>query len=225
MRRLARRTVVAVMLAAVGLAAGRARPVFAQEGNGNGNDARSLLEPPRARQGYWIGFGFYGMAANYIEEGHDRGIYSGYGYTFRIGQLITERLDLGLLYESAGSILGMMRKGNDKGGLGGLILEGDATVWRNLSVHGGFGIGYVYTRDNTALDTSLRGGAGSYMTLGLMYDFFPWRKRLTGGWAITPTVDFRIMPDGNIHAFTVLAGVQIIRWSGLSDNMLILPEE
>jgi hypothetical protein len=225
MRRLARKIVVAVMLAAVGLAAGGARPVFAQEGNGNENDSRSFLEPPRARQGYWIGFGLYGMASNYIEEGHDRGIYSGYGYTFRIGQLITERLGLGLLYESAGSMLGMMKKGNDKGGLGGLILEGDVTVWRNLSVHGGFGIGYVYTRDNTALDTSLRGGAGSYMTLGLMYDFFPWRKRLTGGWAITPTVDFRIMPDGNIHAYTMLAGVQIIRWSGLSDNMLILPEE
>jgi hypothetical protein len=213
------------MLVAVALAAGGARPALAQEGNGNGNDSHSLLEPPRARQGYWLGFGFYGMAANYIEEGHDRGIYSGYGYTFRIGQLITERLGLGLLYESAGSILGGIKKGNDKGGLGGLILEGDVTVWRNLSVHGGFGIGYVYTRDNTALDTSLRGGAGSYMTLGLMYDFFPWRKRLTGGWAITPTVDFRIMPDGNIHAYTMLAGIQIIRWSGLSDNMLILPEE
>jgi hypothetical protein len=223
MRRLASNTVVAVMLAAVGLAAARAHPAFAQEGTGN--DSRSFLELPRARQGYWIGFGFYGMAANYIEEGHDRGIYSGYGYTFRIGQLITERLGLGLLYESAGSLLGVMKKGNDKGGLGGLILEGDATVWRNLSVHGGFGIGYVYTRDNTALDTSLRGGAGSYMTLGLMYDFFPWRKRLTGGWAITPTVDFRIMPDGNIHAYTMLAGVQFVRWSGLSDNMLILPEE
>jgi hypothetical protein len=225
MRRLARKIVVAAMLAAVGLAAGGARPAFAQEGNGNGNDSHSFLEPPRARQGYWIGFGFYGIAANYIEEGHDRGIYSGYGYTFRIGQLITERLGLGLLYESAGSLLGTMKKGNDKGGLGGLILEGDATVWRNLSVHGGFGIGYVYTRDNTALDTSLRGGAGSYMTLGLMYDFFPWRKRLTGGWAITPTVDFRVMPDGNIHAFTLFAGIQIVRWSGLSDNMLILPEE
>jgi hypothetical protein len=223
MRRLASQTVVAVMLAAVGLAAGRARPAFAQEGNGN--DSRSLLEQPRARQGYWIGFGLYGIGSNYIENGHDHGIYKGYGYTLRIGQLITERLGLGLLYESAGSLLGMMKKGNDKGGLGGLILEGDATIWRNLSVHGGFGIGYVYTRDNTALDTSLRGGAGSYMTLGLMYDFFPWRKRLTGGWSITPTVDFRVMPDGNIHTYTLLAGVQIIRWSGLPNNMLILPEE
>jgi hypothetical protein len=224
-----KRATMRVILAGLALAlvTGFGRTGFAQDSgdSGDSGDSRSLLEMPRARQGYWIGFGFYGIASNLIEEGHDHGIYSGWGYTFRIGQLITERLGLGLLYESAGSIMGSIRKNNDKGGLGGLILEGDATLWRNLSVHGGFGIGYIYVSDKTALDTSLRGGAGSYMTLGLMYDFFPLRKRLTGGWAITPTLDFRVMPDGNIHAYTLLAGVQIIRWSGLSDNMLILPEE
>lgn len=197
------------------------RESFAQETG----ESRSLLEMPRARQGYWIGFGLNGVAANLIEEGHNHGVYGGYGFTFRIGQLITERFGLGLLYEDAGYQLGRIKKGNDKGGTGGLILEGDATLWRNLSVHAGFGIGYVFVKDNTALDNSLRGGGGSYMTLGVMYDFFPWRKRLTGGWAITPTLDFRAMPDGNVHAYTLLAGVQVIRWSGLADNMLILPEE
>jgi len=221
-----KRAALRVILAGLAfvLALGAARASLAQD-SGESGDARSLLEMPRARQGYWIGFGFYGIASNLIEDGHDHGIYSGWGYTFRIGQLITERLGLGLLYESAGSIMGSIKKKNDKGGLGGLILEGNATLWRNLSAHGGFGIGYIYVSDKTALDTSLRGGAGSYLTLGLMYDFFPWRKRLTGGWAITPTLDFRVMPDGNIHAYTFLAGVQLIRWSGLSDNMLILPEE
>jgi len=220
------RTTMRVLLASVALVlvTGFCRAALAQD-PGESGDSRSLLEMPRARQGYWIGFGFYGIASTLVEEGHNRGIYSGWGYTFRIGQLITERLGLGLVYESAGSMMGGIKKNNDKGGLGGLILEGNATLWRNLSVHGGFGVGYIYVSDKTALDTSLRGGAGSYTTLGLMYDFFPWRKRLTGGWAITPTLDFRVMPDGNIHAYTLLAGVQIIRWSGLADNMLVLPEE
>ena len=198
-----------------------ARITFAQDSG----DSRDLLEMPRARQGYWIGFGFYGIGSNLIEEGHNRGVYSGSGYTLRIGQLITKRLGLGLTYQAAGSLLGGIKKNNDKGGLGGLILEGSCTVWRNLSVHSGFGVGYVYTRDNTALDTSLRGGGGSYFLVGTSYDFFPWRKRLTGGWAITPTLDFNISPDGNIKAYTLSAGFQIIRWSGLPDNMLILPEE
>jgi hypothetical protein len=109
--------------------------------------------------------------------------------------------------------------------MGGILLEGTATVWRNFSVHGGFGVGYVYVSDKTALDTSLRGGAGSYFSLGMSYDFFPWRHQLSGGWAVTPTVDFRIMPDGNIHAYSLVAGLQFFRWSGLADNMLVLPEE
>ena len=79
--------------------------------------------------------------------------------------------------------------------------------------------------DQDSQDKSLRGGAGSYFLAGTSYDFFPWRKRLTGGWAVTPTVDFRVMPDGNIHAYTVFAGLQVVWWSGLPRQMLILPEE
>jgi len=218
MRRLMRvlLTAAAILLTTLG-----ARTAFAQDSG----DTHDLLEMPRARQGYWIGFGFYGIGSKLIEEGHDRGVYSGSGTTFRIGQLITERLGLGLTYQGAGAPFGGIKKSNDKGGLGGLILEGSLTLWRNLSVHSGFGVGYVYTKDLTALDKSLRGGGGSYFLLGTSYDFFPWRRRLTGGWAITPTVDFNLSPDGNIKAYTLSVGVQIIRWSGLSDNMLILPED
>jgi hypothetical protein len=120
---------------------------------------------------------------------------------------------------------GAIKKGTDQGGLGGLTLEGSYTLWRNLSAHTGFGVGFVDVSDKQAIDTTLRGGAGAYFLLGTSYDFFPWRKRFSGGWAITPTVDFRVMPDGNIHTYTMFAGIQIIRWSGLPQNMLVLPEE
>jgi len=213
------RMIAAVLVLA--LAMGCTRAAFAQDAG----DSRSLLEIPRARQGYWIGFGYYGIGSNLVEEGHNRGVYSGSGYTFRIGQLITERLGLGLTYVAAGSLFGGIKKGNDKGGLGGLILEGSGTIWRNLSIHTGLGVGYVYTKDLTAFDKSLRGGGGSYFLLGTSYDFFPWRKRLTGGWAITPTLDFNVSPDGNIKAYTLFAGVQVVRWSGLPNNMLVLPED
>jgi hypothetical protein len=33
------------------------------------------------------------------------------------------------------------------------------------------------------------------------------------------------MPDGNIHTYTFFAGLQILRWSGLPREMLIMPEE
>lgn len=185
------------------------------------SDARPTLEDPRSRQGYWIGVGVSDVTSQLNEEGRNRGIYPGYTGTFRVGQLLTRRLGLGLLVEYIGGI----HKGSDKGSLGGLTLEGSCLVWRDLSVHTGFGIGYIMVSDSKALDTSLRGGGGSYLLLGASYDIFPFKKRLTGGWAFTPVVDFHVMPDGNIKFMALLAGVQVTWWSGLPDNMLHLPED
>jgi hypothetical protein len=178
------------------------------------------LEPPRERQGYWVGAGAFGVAPHLNEEGSNRGFYPGYGFTFRFGQLLTERLGLGLQID-----MGTISKGSDKGALGGLIMEGSARLWRNLSAHAGLGIGYVDVSDSNSTDKTLRGGAGSYYLLGASYDFFPLPKLLTGGWALTPTVDFYVMPDGNIHTYTFFAGLQILRWLGFSRDKLLLPEE
>ncbi len=184
-------------------------------------DAQPRLEEPRSRQGYWIGFGVSAVAAQLNEKGRNRGIYPGETATFRIGQLLTPRLGLGLLVEYIGGI----KKGSDKGSVGGLTLEGSALVWRNLSLHTGLGIGYVMVSDSQAMDTSVRGGGGSYFLLGASYDFFPFKKRLTGGWALTPVVDVHVMPDGDIKYLSVMAGLQFTWWSGLPNRMLRLPDE
>jgi hypothetical protein len=192
------------------------RPVHAQDA-----DEHPVLEDPRSRQGYWIGFGASGAGVQVWEKGHNHGVYSGYTGTFRIGQLITKRLGLGLLVEYIGGI----SKGTDKGSIDGLTLEGSCLLWRNLSVHAGFGLGVVLLKDNNALDTSTRAGGGSYFLVGASYDVFPLKKKLTGGWAVTPVVDLHGSADGNIHFLAVLAGLQLTWWSGLPDNMLHLPEE
>jgi hypothetical protein len=198
-----------LMLLALALAVG-ATPRAAQ--------AQSL-EEPRARQGYWIGLGLLEVASQLREDGNKK-LYTGGGFTFRIGQLITQRLGLGMLVEYSG-----VKKGSDKGSIGGLTLEGSATLWRNLSFHTGLGVGFVMLKDDNSKDKELRGGGGSYFLGGLSYDFYPWRNRLTGGWAITPTVDFRASPDGNIKFYGIFAALQVTWWSGLPRNMLILPEE
>lgn len=184
-------------------------------------DDHPTLEEPRSRQGYWIGFGASGVAVQSWEKGRDRGIYGGYTGTLRIGQLITQRVGLGVLIEYVGSI----EKGSDKGALEGLTLEGSVLVWRNLSLHGGFGLGVVLLKDNQAVDPSYRAGGGSYFMLGTSYDIFPFKKRLTGGWAITPVIDVHGSHDGSIHFLALVAGVQLTWWSGLPSNMLKLPEE
>ena len=184
-------------------------------------DEHPVLEEPRSRQGYWIGFGVSGAGVQAWEKGKNNGVYSGYTGTFRIGQLLTQRLGLGLLVEYTGGI----GKGSDKGSIDGLTIEGSCLLWRNLSVHAGFGLGVVLLKDKQALDTSTRSGGGSYFLVGASYDIFPLKQRLTGGWALTPVVDLHGSADGNIHFLALLAGVQITWWSGLPNNMLRLPEE
>ncbi|MBN2575519.1 MAG: hypothetical protein JXP73_13225 [Deltaproteobacteria bacterium] len=188
------------------------------------SDGHPLLEEPRSRQGYWIGFGATGIAAQLWENGKDRGIYGGWTGTFRIGQLITKRLGLGLLVEYF-DYAGGISKGSDAGTTGGITIEGSCLLWRDLSVHTGFGIGYVLVKDPNAIDDSYRGGGGSYLLLGASYDIFPLKKKLTGGWALTPIVDLHVMPQGNIKFMSLMAGLQITWWSGLPDNMLRLSEE
>ena len=178
------------------------------------------LEEPRARQGYWLALGLGSGGAELVDKGKSLGLYPASGFSLRIGQMLTRRIGVGLAIDYAA-----IKKHADAGGLGNLAMEVSANLWRNLAVHSGAGFGFVMLTDQNSDDKKLRGGAGACLLAGASYDFFPWRNRLTGGWAITPTVDFRVMPDGNIHAYTMLAGVQIVRWSGLSDNMLILPEE
>jgi hypothetical protein len=184
-------------------------------------DERPRLEEPRSRQGYWIGVGMSGLVLQAWEKGRSLGVYNGYTGTFRIGQLLSERLGLGLVIEYPSSV----GRGSDKGSLYGLTLEGSCLLWRNLSVHAGFGLGVVLLKNSQALDPSTRSGGGSYALLGASYDLFPLKARRTGGWAVTPTVDLHGSADGDIRFLAVLAGVQVTWWSGLPDSMLQLPEE
>ena len=85
---------LALLLSLVG---GAARLVHAQ-----------TVELPRARQGYWIGVGLVDLASDLVEQGTNRGFYNGSGFTLRIGELLTERLGLGLLID-----LGSIKKGSD----------------------------------------------------------------------------------------------------------------
>ena len=166
------------------------------------------LEEPRARQGYWFGVGLAGAGAGIVDKGESLGLYPGNGFSLRIGQMLTSRIGVGLTIDYAA-----IKKNADSGSLGNLAMEGSASVWRDLSVHAGAGFGFVALTDQNSDEKTLRGGAGTCLLVGASYDFFPWRNRLTGGWAITPTLDFRAMPDGDVHAYALLAGVQIIHWS------------
>ena len=176
------------------------------------------LESPRHRQGYYVALGL-SLAGNQLwEDGEVLGPWIGSGFSLRLGQLLTRRLGLGLQIESAGSTAE-----GQKAGVFGLELEGQFALAHNLAMHAGIGLGVVSVQEDKE-GASLRGGVGTAYSLGLSYDWFPSKRRLTGGFSIAPTLKARFIPGDSVKAVSGLVGVQFGWWTGLPRNQLELPE-
>jgi hypothetical protein len=197
------------LLAAGALAVARARPAAAQE-----------LEPPRSRQGYYVSLGLYGMVSQVSEKGDSLGPWTGFGGAFRFGQLVTRRFGLGLSIEE-----GRTKGDGQTAGIGALGLEANWELLQNLAVRGGVGLGFVNLHNPADVNESAtRGVTGSWYSLGVAYDWFPSKKRLSGGFSVTPTVQARYVPGGDTSGFVAYFGVELGWWTGLARNQLELPE-
>ncbi len=182
-----------------------------------GSAGAQELEAPRARQGYWVA---YGMGAE-IEAANLKGdslTLTGSGGAIRLGQMLTPRFGLGVRIDFSSG-----QGDRYDGGGGGLMLEGQMNVWRQLAVHGGFGFGFASLSDPTAVDSKTEGGYGGAALLAVSYDWF-FTHRTTGGWALTPALTVRALSGGDVDAFWFTAGLQISWWSGRPRNELDLPE-
>ncbi len=177
------------------------------------------LEPPRRRQGYYLSFGLYGAATQAVERGDSLGPWFGYGMALRVGQLITRRFSLGIALERAST-----SGDGQSGGSTALALEGGFAVAGNLALRGGVGVGFLNLKNpNDPTESALRGAGGSYFSLGVSYDQFVGQKRLTGGLALTPVIEARLIPGNDTTGVIMFAGVDLTYWTGLPLNQLDLP--
>jgi hypothetical protein len=175
------------------------------------------LEVARARQGYYVAFG----AGPEVEAADDKGksmTLVGGGGALRLGQMLTPRFGLGIRIDS-----GSASDDRYAGGAGGLSVEGQMNVWRELAVHAGIGLGFASLTDNQDPKETLDGGYGALLSAALSYDFF-FTCRTTGGWSVAPTLTVRGLPGGDIDALWVGLGVQLTWWSGRPKNELQLDE-
>jgi hypothetical protein len=174
-----------------------------------------LLESPRSRQGYYVAFGFHEALSYNIENGKTLDLMTGLTTTLRLGQMFMPRVGVGLNID-----LGGASGDGQTASLAGLGLGGQLEVLTNLSLHASVGLGLVALSHPDDDDGELRGVVGAAYTLGLTYDWFPW-KRQTGGWAVTPGVQLRAVP-GDTDAYAAFLGVELTYWSGLPRNQLDL---
>jgi hypothetical protein len=190
----------------------------AQAGAGEGA-APKLLEPPRHRQGYYIAFGLHALVNQNWDHGEAVGVGSGSAFTLRMGQLLTRRFGLGLQIDS-----GAAMREQETATIFGLSMAAQWELARNLAAHGGVGLGVVSLSDANDPDAPLRGVVGAGYFLGLSYDWFPRKKRLTGGFAITPLAQLRVIPGETVDSLVALVGIELGWWTGLPHNQLELPE-
>jgi hypothetical protein len=178
--------------------------------------AEDLLEKPRERQGYYVSFGLAADTSWVHEGGRDYGPISGSGFGFAFGQLVTERLGMGLRFDfGAGT-----GDGQEMSSFG-LAVEGHAQLIDNLAVHTSIGLGVTTLIAPEDDDDSTRGIYGAVYGVGLSYDWV-FTSRRSGGWALQPTLMMRVLPTGDDNVYGGFLAVQISWWSGLPKNQLEL---
>jgi hypothetical protein len=174
------------------------------------------LEKPSPRQGHYIAVGLHGTAAtaNDSDRGR-RGPAFGTGFSLRLGERITERLDLGLAvaYASVG--------GDDPWTFGRLTVHGQGYITEKTFVHAGFGFGAAGGTDPEDPDFS-RGRFGDVYTVGAGHNFYLTDKERSGGWIVSPVVTAEYGRDDKFPNAGLWVGVEISRWWGIPRNQLDL---
>ena len=176
------------------------------------------LEKPRPRQGYFLGGGVQLAMVSVTDDGEHLGTLPGTLFTLRTGEMLTNHLGLGLSMEFGGAA-------DDRysAALGGLGLAGQWEFAKNFALHGSVGFGVLGLVDQKYPDDPRRGSYGGSYAVGLSYDWFPWAKRLSGGWSVQPITAIRYLPDDPVSTVVFSLGVEVVRWRGLRRNELDLP--
>ena len=194
-----------------------AAPAFAQTSPG------AELAQPAPRQGYYLSVGVEAGPGFVWDKGDSLGARALYGLPIlRLGEMFTSRFSLGLRL----GFLGGSKSGTTTA-LAGLQIESAYRLWKNLAVTAGVGAGYAsVTREKPAdPDDKQRGAYGALYVLDLSYDFFPYKRTFSGGFAITPKVGARALPGDPIDAMAIVVGIDFIWWTGLPKNQLDLPPD
>lgn len=182
------------------------------------------LLPPSPRQGYYLSAGPHLALLQVWDEGATMDPVAGSMFGLRLGQMLTSRLGLGMTIVEVSS-----GETNDHETLmvGLFALEGQIRLWRMLALHAGSGLGFVEVKEKVPAnpDDATDGAYGAYTMLGLSYDFFPYRKPVSGGLALSPALRARFIPASPLDTLAVTLGVEVTWWTGLPKNQLDLPPD
>ena len=176
-------------------------------------------ELPRPRSGYYLAAGLSGaLNQAWQEDGPDR-LAGGTAFALRFGQMLTTHLGLGLRLSSGGARAGALQSQ-----FVAIGLEGQWEFARHLALRAGAGLGIAVVKDTADPEAKQKGTVGGGYSLALSYDWFPGGGHGSGGFAIMPVLEARLVPGSKVSALTGLFGLEFSYWTGLPRDELILPE-
>lgn len=188
--------------------------------------AQNLFEPA-ARQGYYLALGLRnGLGIIHDEDLGVLDVLQNLALTLRTGQVVNERLGLGIFVESGG---GAGRRW--LGSYGTLAMEGQfiPIPYENLALRAGIGLAFlgVARRDEAKKrDDDPSGNLGTLYKLGMSYDWFPSHdpEDGSGGFAITVFAEAQLLPAGDLWSVGFFAGAEASFWFGFDRSRLTLSE-
>ena len=210
------RIIVPLLVLGMPVASSFAEPSEQLPDQSEAKPSETSLEKPSPRQGNYIALGFHGTGATVSDSDRGRrGPAVGTGFSLRLGERITKRLDIGLA-------LAYARVGGDHPwSFGRLTVHAQGYVTEKTYVHAGFGFGAAGGIDPEDPDFS-RGRFGDVYTVGAGHNFYLTNSEKSGGWIVSPVVTAEYGRDDKFPNAGLWIGVEISRWGGIPRNQLEL---
>ena len=178
------------------------------------------LETPQARQGYYLGLGFGGAYILNIEKGDIYPGWPGGVFSFRLGQALNDDWALGILIDS-----NFGTDAEKTGFYGGLSIEAHWHTFSPMTIRMSAGFAVSSVREILDPDEPALGGVGDFYALGVSYDYFPLYESGSGGFALSPVIEFKAFPREGFASVLGWVGVDLTWWLGLPKNQLDLGVE
>jgi len=195
---------------------GFAQTSFGDETSDDGSSSLQGLSKPSPRQGHYVALGLH-LATGLVDDDNRgrRGPAVGPGFSLRLGERLTPRIDVGIAFAYAR--LG----GEQPWSFGRLTVHGQAYVTDKWLVHAGFGFGAAGGDDPEDPELS-RGSYGDVYTVGVGRNIYLSDASSSGGWIATPIVTAEYSRDSSFPNTALMFGIEISHWFGVSRDQLDL---
>jgi hypothetical protein len=177
------------------------------------------LEFPKPNQGHFVALGAYGLATMAFDEKRGTRLPTfGEGFSLRLGEAITDWLDLSLAF-AFGNSHGAAKDSLTFGHLG---IQSQWYLDPRWFVQLGLGAGMATGKDPDDLKL-VRTRYGDVYWTGVGTHLYLSDSKQSGGWVLSPIATLEVGPSRSFTTASLWLGLEVSWWNGLTKDKLKLP--